>query len=115
MPIVVSTPAESAFLSDLIRIYQIALGRQPDNAGLEYWFAQGKANGLDIVKTTAGFLPPEILTHSPARFVDDLYHSALGRDAGDGHSSHTGRCAQDLSRYCVALSRRNRSHAHTRA
>lgn len=80
MAIVVGSQAEQDFLGNLVRFYQVALGRQPDNAGLEYWFNVGKANGLDLTATTKGFLPQEVLMHSPARFIDDLYHSVLGRD-----------------------------------
>ena len=81
MAIAANTQIEKDFLSDLVRYYQVALGRQPDAQGLEYWFNQGKANGFNLTKTTAGFLPVEVMMHSPARFLDDLYHSVLGRDA----------------------------------
>lgn len=100
MAIVTSPPAESAFLANLIRVYQIGLGRQPDLQGLEYWFAQGKANGLDIGKIASGFLPVEVLQHTPERFLSDLYHSALGRDAdADGYAFWLGQIKSGAMSY----------------
>lgn len=81
MSITLTTQAERDFLSDLVRAYQAGLGRAPDNAGLEYWYNVGKANGFNLIETTKGFLPPEVLMQSPGHFIDDLYHSVLGRDA----------------------------------
>lgn len=81
MPINATTDAQKAFLSELIKAYQAGLGRMPDNAGLEYWYNVGVSNGYDLIATTKGFLPPEVLMQSPGHFIDDLYHSVLGRDA----------------------------------
>lgn len=78
MSITLNTQAERDFLADLVRAYQAGLGRAPDNAGLEYWFNVGKANGFNLIETTKGFLPPEVLMQSPGHFVDDLYHSVAG-------------------------------------
>lgn len=105
MVIKVNSQAETDFLGNLVRFYQVALGRQPDNAGLEYWYNQGKANGLDLVKTTAGFIPPEQLLHTPERFVSDLYHSVLGRDPDDsGWSYWLNQIENGMSYQKVALS-----------
>lgn len=105
MSITVSSQAERDFLSTLVKAYQVAFGRQPDNAGLEYWYNHGKANGLDIVKTTAGFLPAEVLLQSPGHFVDDLYHSVLGRDAdASGFSYWVNQLSTGMSKQQVMLS-----------
>jgi hypothetical protein len=70
--------SDSAFVEAL---YQSALGRNADNAGLDNWLS-ALSNGASrdtVVSSIVGSL--EAANKANSEFVDSLYNNALGRDA----------------------------------
>ncbi len=80
-----TAPAVSDVIS-IARLYQAALGRQPDQAGLDY-YANRFASGQSIANISDSFLhSPEfnakfgdITTLSQATYIAELYNNVLGR------------------------------------
>jgi hypothetical protein len=71
---------------DVSRLYQAALARAPDVAGLEYWTAQINASNVSLATVANDFAAsPEFIADygslTAAGFVDQLYENVLGRAA----------------------------------
>lgn len=95
--------------AQVARLYQAALGRQPDTGGLSYWAGQ-IARGTPLADLAQGFLnSAEFQTRfganpSDAQFVAGLYRNVLGRepDAG-GQAYWTGLLGQGTGRAAVLV------------
>lgn len=80
--------------AELSRLYQAALRRQPDGAGLSYWSARLRASGGDMaaVATAFGSTPEFRSRYGPtvpdAAAVDNAYVAILGRAALDSERAY---------------------------
>ena len=94
---------------DVSRVYQAALGRAPDLAGLQYWTAQINDLGMALVTAANSFTTsPEFIQHygalSDAAFVNQLYLNLLNRPADSGGAQYwDGVLASGTSRGVVVL------------
>lgn len=84
-----SSEANSA-VKPAVRMYQSALGRKPDTAGLDYWvgmFRSGSSNLADLAAGFLGTLEGQLIfapTLSNLQFVERLYTHILGRTGDIG-------------------------------
>jgi hypothetical protein len=71
--------ADTNLLGSLIRLYQAGYGHQPDNAGLEYWYAEASA-GATLGKIGGDFvLEAGFDAVAKDAFIVLLYANVLGR------------------------------------
>ena len=97
----------------VVRMYQAALGRLPDQGGLQFWVGQLNA-GVPLANLATGFLSSGEFTArygtglSNAAFVTQIYQNVLGRapDAGglafftgrlDAHTASLGQTLADIA------------------
>ena len=89
--------------AQVVRLYQAALGRQPDAAGREFWTSQ-LMEGAPLSRLANGFLSsPEFLARfgqpDDAGFVATAYRQALGREPdADGQAYWQSKLASGFSR-----------------
>ena len=89
--------------AQVVRLYQAALGRQPDAAGREFWTSQ-LMEGAPLSRLANGFLSsPEFLARfgqpDDTGFVATAYRQALGREPdADGQAYWQSKLASGFSR-----------------
>lgn len=72
-----ATTTDTAFVNGL---YEAALGRNADTAGLDFW-VDALANGTSRTDIASGIITSgEAADHANVEFVNSLYTNALGRD-----------------------------------
>ncbi len=69
-------------------LYEAALGREADEAGLQDWVSQlfNGASRADIAQAIVG--SAEAASKANSDFIDSLYQSALDRTADDAGKAH---------------------------
>lgn len=96
------SPSPAKINAFVVRLYDLALGRQPDQQGLDNWkngLISGNLNGYGVAY---GFIFSEemkALNLSDGEFVTRLYKIFLDREPDDyGYNDWTGRLANGASR-----------------
>ena len=85
-PINVSSDAKSVE-GFVARLYRLALGREPDKNGFNYWVNNLKAKKIDGADTVVGFFESKEVTNkklSNKAYLQLLYKAVLNRKADDG-------------------------------
>lgn len=97
-------------MGGLIRLYRVALGRDPDFSGLAFWYFQLR-RGMALADVADQFLAsPEFSTGTPrlgsgnGGLVDTLYRRGLSREPDEGGQQYwTSRLDAGTARVAVVL------------
>ncbi|MCL2079049.1 MAG: polysaccharide deacetylase family protein [Oscillospiraceae bacterium] len=86
-PAAVASSANDPVAEFVTRLYQTALSRQPDPAGLEYWVNRLKSGQISGAGAAYGFIFSEEMKNKNLtndRYVEILYNTLLGRRSEPG-------------------------------